>query len=254
LGWFNLLCVSYGESGGSPLPLRSLQCGTAVLPEDAARLEQLVDMNCLEEAQIENENIWDNNIDIMILYADKNERSTIDFDPFVNAPRMRRFTVARYAADVHDAFCTMQDPTGAQRIALGAVKSGQGHEPAALLRPDQQYPALPIHLRMLEIDLDREDHEDLYLVDDEESDVILDSLVKDDEGTLEGLVLCLPGNKVADDDASGLGKHIELLERTLPRLVNLTELCVRARGYEPRVTLLPRKGWRWRFRVCDTSA
>ena len=66
LRWFNLLCVSYGESGGSPLPLRSLRCGTAVLPEDAALLEQLVDMNCLEEAHIENENIWDNNIGIMI--------------------------------------------------------------------------------------------------------------------------------------------------------------------------------------------
>jgi len=31
--------------------------------------------------------------------------------------------------------------------------------------------------------------------------------------------------------ASGLGEHIEVLERTLPRLVNLTQFCVRARGY-----------------------
>jgi len=165
--------------------------------------------------------------------------STIDFNPFVNAPRMRRFTVARYAADVHYAFCTMRDPKGAQRIALGAVMSGQGHEPAALLRPDQQYPVLPIHLRMLEIDLDREADGTVYLVDDEgthldkvEADVILDSFVKGDGGTLEGLVLCLPGNMFGEDDASGLGEHIELLEPTLPQFVNLTQLCVRARGFE----------------------
>lgn len=235
-GWFGQLCESYGESGGSPLPLRSLRCGTAVFPEDAALLEQLADMKVLEEAHVENTNLW-NFKDIIVLYADETDTTDIVFGAFVNAPRMRRFTVGKYAADVHQAFAMMQDPSRARHIALGAASSGIGHEPVALLRADERYLALPVHLRMLEIDLDR-GNDDLYIVDDEgeylekvDVDTVLESLVEGDEGALEGLVLCLPDAE-EEEEEGGLEGHLELLEGALPRLVNLGELYIRGNGYE----------------------
>ena len=70
-----------------------------------------------------------------------------------------------------------------------------------------RYPALPLHPRMLELELDRT-HSDIFALDEdgEETDEILsasellDSLVDGDEDVLEGLVLSLPDANYPDDD------------------------------------------------------
>jgi hypothetical protein len=54
-----------------------------------------------------------------------------------------------------------------------------------------------------------------------------------DEGTSEGLILCLPDAVVSEEGDPDLEHRIQFLDRTLPRLSNLTELCVqRPKDYE----------------------
>lgn len=241
--WFQALCASYVEAGGSPLPLRSLFCGTAVFPDDSVLLNKLVDLNFLEEVYIENRNIWDNdNISrILFLYDEVTEESVIDFGSFVNARNLRRLQVATYAVDVHKAISAIDNPRRARQIAISARIMGEGYEPAALLQPSPEYPALPLHPRMLEIDLNRVSS-DFYMIDDngEEdydltpADELLDSLVNGDDGALEGLMLYLQcaDYPLEEEGRPSLNGQYKLLEQTLPKLRNLTQLCIRGRGYQ----------------------
>jgi len=236
--WFESLCETYAEGGGSPLPIRSLHCGTAIFPPNSADLEQLLHLGHLEEVSVENEAIWVGNSGPRRIYIGGNEFSG-EFDTFVNAPNLQRLSVRTYARNVHRAFCYMDDPSGARQIALSTQTMNEGYEPAMLLRPHDNSPALPLHPRMLEIELDQRysswlDGFGELLCDDEipSADELLDSLVDGDEGILEGLVLCLPdANYPDDDERPTLEKQYELLERTLPKLTNLTQLSIRGAGY-----------------------
>jgi len=134
-GWIEALCKTYAEEGGSPLPIRSLHCGTAIFPQDSADLEQLLDLSHLEEVSIENEDVWNDHSQLMLIY-DGDDESLIVFDTFVNAPNLRRLRVKTYAGDVHRAFCSMEDPSRARQIAISAQKMDEGYEPpTTLLRP-----------------------------------------------------------------------------------------------------------------------
>lgn len=247
-GWFESLCTGYiddddmdaTQRSPPPLRLRSLFCGTAVFPNDDELLEQFIDLTSLEEVFIDNRDIWNdhNSTQMMIVYGEDDE-SDIVFEPFVNAPNLRRLEVTSYAGDVHRAFCSIQNPDRVRQIAISCRESGEGYEPAGLLRPDSRYPALPLQPRMLGIDLDRK-HDNILLFDEDgeedynvpSADEVLHSLVNGDEGTIEGLVLYLPAaNRPDDDDPPTLEGQLALLARYLPRLTNLSQLCIHGRGY-----------------------
>jgi hypothetical protein len=113
------------EEGGSPLPIWSLHCGTAIFPRDSAELEQLLHLSHLEEVSVENEDVWNDDSQLMLIY-DGEDESSIVFDAFVNAPNLRRLRVRTYAGDVHRAFCSMEDPSRARQIAISARKMDGG--------------------------------------------------------------------------------------------------------------------------------
>lgn len=246
--WFIGLCESYIELGGLPLPLRSLFCGTGIFPRNGAHLQQLVNLSYLEEVFIKNEDVWGQD-QMMILYDDGDD-SEIVFDTFVDAPNLRRLVFATYGGDVHRAITSMRSPAKASRMAIFA-QQGLCYEPTDLLRPDSKYPALPLHPRMLEMELDRAKRHSTLRDEDwhprtdlPPANELLDSLVNGDDGALEGQVLYLPGAKLADprpgdddeqriwDDPRTWDEQYGLLERTLPKLTNLSQLCIHVRGHD----------------------
>jgi hypothetical protein len=115
---------------------------------------------------------------------------------------------------------------------------------------------------MLEINLDRV-YSEFYMIDDngEENydltpaDELLDSLVNGDDGASEGLMLYLPcaDYPLEEEGRPNLNGQYELLEQALPKLRNLTQLCIRGRGYQVMDTQMLPKGWRQRFRACGIS-
>ncbi|KAH6839570.1 hypothetical protein B0I37DRAFT_408969 [Chaetomium sp. MPI-CAGE-AT-0009] len=234
-GFFDQLCDDYGETGASPLRLRSLHLGNAVYPYKIASLQRLTDLNFLEEVHVENVGVWHGGV-IISLY--ENDGRRIIFDAFgpAHSPNLRRFSVAAYQSDVHHFLATL-DPHSARKLAVSCRDMSLGYEPAALLRYNSAYPSLPLHLRMLEMELRRDE---VRLFDNEGRDVnywdvpsaalILENLVVGDDGTLEGLVAHLtetPGPKIGFEE-------MDLLVEALGKLDNLTQLAVNIYG-EKRV-------------------
>ncbi|KAK4039414.1 hypothetical protein C8A01DRAFT_36624 [Parachaetomium inaequale] len=119
--------------------------------------------------------------------------------------------------DVHDFLATRMDPSSARKLAVSCGAVWPGRDMAALLRPDPAYPSLPLHLRMLNVDLVRT--QDPHMPS---AKALLDGLVSGDDGTLEGLAVHLSENPEA---LSGFD-NMDLLVHALGKLVNLTQLAV----------------------------
>ncbi|KAK4451533.1 hypothetical protein QBC34DRAFT_378384 [Podospora aff. communis PSN243] len=227
-GWFDSLCDDYADTEASPLPLQSLHCGTAVYLEDVERLERLVDLGRLEDVHFQNNVILaggtlGHGIDI--------DDSAVVYDAFLNAPRLRSFTVAVLRPRDLDAICDLEDPSKARKIAFVYDLSHVDLGPVNLWQPDDSYPKLPIHFKMLKLALGQQINGSSVIHDNTETpdpglldETQLTSLVSRDDGVLEGLVVALPNEKYprySDSD-----RAIHLLERLLPRLTRLTQLCV----------------------------
>ncbi|KAL2020430.1 hypothetical protein VTK56DRAFT_8396 [Thermocarpiscus australiensis] len=225
LNFFDRLCDEYGETGSAPLHLRSLRCGRAIYPYELSSLQKLTDLVYLEEVQITNEGVTlvDTDFDVMELYA-SGERSGIAFEAFgpAHAPNLRRFSAHRYRGDVHNFLCSIKDPLFARQLAISFARQGpsccccrkDGHLVTELLRPSPKYPSLPLHFRMVDIELQDGLGEDVPV------EKVLEDLVSNDAGAIEGLCVHLPENPTAECGFD----HLDLLERALPRLVNLTQL------------------------------
>ncbi|KAK1833507.1 hypothetical protein QBC39DRAFT_47724 [Podospora conica] len=223
-GFFYDVCNDFCAAGAPPLHLQSLKCGTAIIPDDAESLQSLTDLTYLEEVHIENETVW-NLMDVITMYED-GEESGIAFDALgpAQCPNLRRLTVSQYRGDVHELFAASDDPAWARQVALSFVEVNDALEPAQLLRPSDKYPSLPLHLRMLDVNLDREKVE----VDDEEGGEVptvaevLHDLVAGDDGALEGLSVHFPLD-MGHDSFSDL---LQAVTDILPGLINLTQLSV----------------------------
>ena len=228
-GFFFHLCNDFWAAGAPPLRLRSLKCGTGIIPDDAESLQWLTDLKYLEEVHIENTGVF-HYIDAISMY-DGDEESGIVFEALgpAQCPNLRRLTVYQYRGDVHELFAASDDPAWARQVALSVVEPNDALEPAWLLRPSEKYPSLPLHLRMLDVNLDREE---LYLVDEDGLQVppedvptvsqVLEDLVAGDGGALEGLTVHFPRDP-GDDLISSL---LESVTDTLPRLTGLAQLSV----------------------------
>lgn len=225
--FFDQLCDDYGKTGAAPLRLQSLHLGNAVYPYSFDSLQRLSDLRFLEQVHIENVGVWHGGV-IINMY--NNDDSHLIFDAFgpAHCPSLRRFSVSGYQRDVHKHLASL-DPLFARKLALSCMDMSPGYEPAALLRPSPIYPSLPLHLRMLEIELRRDQ---LRLLDDygrllgqdeiPSAKQVLEDLVSGDDGTLEGLVIHLteiPGPKISFDELDHLVDAIRKLD-------NLTQLAV----------------------------
>ena len=237
--FFDDLCVEYGEAAAAPLRLRSLHLGTAVYPYEIGSLKSLTDLAFLEEVHVENGDVWDDGI-IIDMYTGDEEHRGIAFHVFGPAycPNLRRFNVAEYQRDVHDFLATTSDPSFTRRLAVSFQRVWTGYEAAALLRPNRNYPSLPLHLRMFDIDLQRsqvrlvnEDGDDLSCEGIPPAKDVLADLASGDDGTLEGLAVHLAENPEAEGGFEDFG----LLFDALGNLVNLSQLAVEANIYGERL-------------------
>lgn len=225
--FFDLLCDEYAETGAAPLRLLSLHLGTAVYPYKASSPKKLADLRFLEEVHIENCGVWYEGTMVIDMYNDW-EDSGIAFDAFgpAHCPNLRRLNLAEYQRDVHHFVASIADTSFARKLAISSQSMNGGYELAALLRPDPNYPALPLHLRMINIELQRkqvrlfdEDGEDLGEEDIPPARQVLGDLVSGDDGTLEGLAVHL------HEDMRVL-RCLNLLGNTVGKLANLTQLAV----------------------------
>jgi hypothetical protein len=219
--FFGRLCEGYAEAGGSPLPLRTLRCGTALYPMDSGSLTKLTDLAYLEEIYIENQGIYDDK-DYIALYEDGSGGSGIVFDAFgpQNCPNLSRFSAAQYKRDIHDYLCTIPEPF-ARRLAVSFETQDEEYEMEKLIREDPDYPSLPLQLRMMDLELDRLQ----WLNNDEDTipaDQVFEDLITNNAEALEGLTVHLRENKGAD----GGFDDLDILGNALGRLPNLTQLAL----------------------------
>ena len=229
--FFDKLCVEYGAVA-SPLRIRSLHLGNAVLPFKLGRIQLLTDLSVLEDAHIENRKLvstksgpmssgvpacinptereWDttdaDDAGYPHFYDDYHAVAFQVFGP-VNCPNLRRLTVGHYDEDLDEYLRDTADPVWTRKLALSCVSMhGCDMQPASLLLRN---PAL--HMRMLEIDLSW--HLGLSNIDSNlefftsslrsclgssAAKLILDRLSHEDHGTLEGLAVYLRVNSALD--------------------------------------------------------
>ncbi len=236
--FFDELCGDY-KAAAAPLRLQSLHLGTAVYPFEQSSVMALTDLQCLKEVHLENRGVWEGST-IIDMYSAVEGGSNIAFDAFgpLYCPNLRRINFADYQRDVHEFLARMEEPSFLNRLAVSCQGMWAGYEPAALLRPDPDFPSLPRHLRMLDIDLQRnqvrlcdEDGDDLEQEDIPATKEILADLVSGDTGTLEGLTVHLPENL----EALGGFEDFGLLLHSLSSLANLTQLAVEANIHGERL-------------------
>jgi hypothetical protein len=233
--FFDRLCDEYAETGAAPLRLLSLHLGTAVYPYKADSPKKLTDLRFLEEVHIENCGVWHRGAMVIDMYNDE-EDSGIAFGAFgpAHCPNLRRLSLAEYQRDVHEFVAIIGDTSFTRKLAISSQSMDGGYELAALLRPDPNYPFLPLHLRMLNIELQRdqirlfdEDGADLGNEDIPRAEQVLEDLVSGDDGTLEGLAVHLKEDRRCFE-------RLELLVDTVSQLANLTQLAVVASMYAER--------------------
>lgn len=227
--FFDELCFDYGDAVPEPLRLRSLNCGTAVHPFEFGGLTTLTDLEYLEEIHLENRGVWEGSL-IVPMYDGDESGCLLALDVLC-APNLRRVSFANYQRDIHEYFADLGgfDDELMRPLAITCQRQCWGYELAALLRPDPKFPCLPMHPRMIDIDLQRSQ---VDLLDDDGDDLediptakeVLADLVSGDEGTLEGLTVHLG----EDPEAEGGFEDFGLLVDALGKLANLTQLAVLA--------------------------
>ena len=235
--FFDKLCGDFNKAAAAPLRLRSLHLGTAMYPFEQSSVMALTDSQFLEEVHLANLGVWEGG-SIIDMYRTDEEGSGLAFDAFgpLYCPNLRRINFADYQRDVHEFLARIEEPSFTSRLAVSCCGLW-GSEPAALLWPDPDFPSLPIHLRMLDIDLQRNqvrlyDEGDILKREDiPAAKEILANLVSGDDGTLEGLAVHLAENPEAEGGFENFG----LLVHALGNLVNLTQLAIEANIHGERL-------------------
>ena len=229
------VCDEYGQAGALPLRLRSLKCGISVYPRNITLLNKLTNLAYLEEVYVANQI---GRLGAYNAYAAFTEPSRVAYHAFgpAHSPNLRRFSTAAYRPEVQAFLCAINDTSFARQLAISCgEQTSQNLELAALLRPSHRHVAA--HFRMLDIELQREvmtlreddnDNGDCDDDDDDDDDdeypieSVLQDLVTDDGGALEGLMVRVPENPEHECGFDDL----ELLEGAVAKLVNLTQLAV----------------------------
>ncbi|KAK4150693.1 hypothetical protein C8A00DRAFT_36711 [Chaetomidium leptoderma] len=214
--YFDQLCEKYGDTAAAPYASAHYTSGPF-----------------LEQIHIENTNVYGYH-EIIDIYAPHPRHHGILFDAFgpAHCPNLRRFTVAEYSNNVHHFLATVQDASSARRLAVSCRNMKLDYELAALLVPSPEYPSLPLHLRMLNIDLthgplnmsdvDDDDREDQPGKVGSSPKQVLENLVLGDNGTLEGLAV----HMAEDPDVEGDFENQGILVDALAKLANGTQLVV----------------------------
>ncbi|KAL2272038.1 hypothetical protein VTJ83DRAFT_1409 [Remersonia thermophila] len=238
--WFDELCNAYTATGAKPLRLRSLRLGFATFPRRSESAEKLADLSCLEDLHITNEGTYFKGQIVIDMYNHEDEDSGIAFDAFGpdRCPSLRRFSMAVYHRDVHDMLA-QADPAWLRNLALSCEGLWGGWELPGLLRPDPDglYPQLPMHPRMLHMELDRSkvslvnyEGEHLPSEDIPAAKQVLDDLAAGDDGALEGLGVHLKVRRGAGEGPADPGEHcfedLDLLADAVGKLPNLTQLAI----------------------------
>lgn len=228
--FFDQLCDDYGETGAAPLRLRSLRFNMAMFPSKVDSVKRLTDLSFLEKVHIENVDIWVDGFYINV-YNDDSRDNRLLFDIFgpAHCPNLRRINTASLDCHFYNYLAGIADASFARKLAVSSQTTWSGYELAALLRPDPRYPSLPLHLRMLDIDLVRvdasvigQDGNALRGEDMPSARQVLEHLVSRDDGTLEGLTVHLREDPGAEVGFEG----VDSLVHALPKLTNLTQLAV----------------------------
>lgn len=217
--FFDRLCDEYADSGGSPLSLKVLECGTAVFPTGEESLQNLVGLSSLEEVHIENTDVGGDSV-YLYVYDDEGQ-SEIPFNVFfMRCPNLRRFTASELQADVWEALCDIE-PQFSQQLAVSfQTQDACEHELSDLLREDDGYPNLPLALRMTELELCRQATSEYSASD------ILEALVECNVGELAGLAVHLPA--YLEDEANG--EALDALKIALTKLPRLSQLVIQFHG------------------------
>lgn len=284
--FFKELCAAFGgvatdrqviAIGPPTLSLLHLEClflGTGIGVDDPTWLEALTDLDHLREVYVFNGGIYAHGAPVRLVYeGDAFDGCDVAFDAFrpARCPHLRWLTVHRYQFDVYAflAQAAADNPAWVRRLAVSVNDMSRGFELATLLQTiaaddlddEKQFLAAPVHLRMLEMDLQRDalelyvckgDGEDLLPTADNvpSAQQVLDDLVAGDEGTLEGLTVHLEERRAANEYGEpGLGAgvefvRLELLATNLALLTNLTQLAIQSYGavfsksYFPEVKLV----------------
>ncbi|KAI1358655.1 hypothetical protein F5Y08DRAFT_345489 [Xylaria arbuscula] len=192
-GWFDRLCGEYAGSGAPRLQLESLICGTAVYPTRADSLSNFTDLTCLEQVHVENRSVSREGTYISLY--DSSEHSGVAFTSFLSnqSRHLRRFSAFQFQGDILEALGGIDDPN-----------------------QDENYPHFPLPLRMVDLDLQRREWEELKAGD------ILNSLVTSQQDTLQGLMVHLPEEAATNEGFA----HLDLLGHALGSLPNLDQLVI----------------------------
>ncbi|KAH6847098.1 hypothetical protein B0I37DRAFT_374290 [Chaetomium sp. MPI-CAGE-AT-0009] len=221
--FFGQLCEEYSKTGSAPLRLRSLHLGDAMQPYEADSVKNLTDLDFLEEVYIENDGIWHKGGTPRAVDMGGGDIAFNVFGPD-HCPKLRRFNFGVYDENVHQFLANITDGSFTRRLAISCRDMDIGYELAGLLRPNPDYPCRPLHLRMLNIDLERK-HAYLDEGEDENKPAaieVLDHLVSGDNGTLEGLAVRLNESR----KVPGSFVVLDTLVRYVGKLVNLNQLAL----------------------------
>jgi len=239
--FFTQICDGFAGTGALPLSLKSLRCGRGFWPSYGDSVGKLTDYVSLEEVSIHNCGFSDWAPDYLALYDNDIHECGIDFATFgiQNCPNMRRFSAHIYMKDVEDVLLNMTKDFSRQVAVSFAVHDEDlEYDVARLCREDPDRPELPLQLRMLDLDIWRDD-DDPEMMPAEQA---LDFLVKNSAQFLEGLILQnlhLPENEITDDslDLEWLGSRITRLPKLTQLAVNTAELLYRKSADPPRFLL-----------------
>lgn len=231
--FFDSVCNQYGATSALPLRLESLICGSLVYPRNITSLKRLTELPYLEEVHITNR--------IEPGFGDEAHSAEAEPEGIVyyafgpdHSPNLRRFTADICREDVWQFLSTTvrDNPSFARRLAISFQwQHSEKYELASFLRPKPTYPGLPVHFRMLDLELEREALDPDMMMDDENlpegeehypTEKVLDDLVTNDAGVLEGLMVRLPENRWQEHGID----YLDFLEHALPKLVNLTQLAI----------------------------
>ncbi|KAI1110065.1 hypothetical protein F5Y14DRAFT_444232 [Nemania sp. NC0429] len=201
-GWFDRFCGEYTGSGAPRLRLESLICGTAIYHMNSGALANVTDIASLEQVHVENRDVSREGKYISIY--DSNEHSGIAFKSVLSkeSRKLRRFSAFQFREDIMEARGGIDDPNITRQLALSFA--------------NQEYPHFPLQLRMVDLDLQRQDWEEFT------AESIIDSLVAGKQDALKGLMVHLPEEPATDEGFA----HLDIIGYALRSLANLGQLFI----------------------------